>query len=123
MRAPGLHGSQPVFDGREAQAEPRTFCVMSGGEHGDERCTCYTEQATRLFDVRDDVCRHTARWGGYDPFLAPIQPSREEIAIAEPEPPPARIAAGTGTDPTAVGTPRQGEVWGNAPETLRVTGF
>lgn len=121
VRAPGLHGSQPIFDGREARAEPRTFCVMSGGDNGDESCRCYTEQVTRLFDVRDDVCRHMARWGGYDAFLAPME--GQEPALAEEEPPAEsrRSAVGTPTDPASVGSDRMGEVWGKKPETLRTS--
>lgn len=71
-RAPGLHGSQPVFDERPVLAVPRTFCVMSGDPREVQRCTCYTEQVTPIFSVPDDVCRHVARWGEYDPFRGPL---------------------------------------------------
>lgn len=120
MRAPGLHGSQPIFDGRDAQAEPRTFCVMSGGDAGDESCNCYTEQATKLFDVRDDVCRHMARWGGYDPFLAPMEGREGELL--QPEQPQRRAATGIRGEPGMVGNDRMGEVWGKSPATLRASG-
>ena len=94
---------------------------MSGGDNGDESCRCYTEQVTRLFDVRDDVCRHMARWGGYDAFLAPME--GQEPALAEEEPPAEsrRSAVGTPTDPASVGSDRMGEVWGKKPETLRTS--
>lgn len=118
MRAPGLHGSQPIFDGRDARAEPRTFCVMSGGDNGDERCRCYTEQVTRLFDVRDDVCRHVARWGGYDPFLAPFE-GREAETGEEPSDRQPRRAVGIRSEPGEVGSSSMGQVWGRHPETLR----
>lgn len=121
MRAPGLHGSQPIFDGRDARAEPRTFCVMSGGDEGDERCRCYTEQATRLFDVREDVCRHVARWGGYDPFLAPIQAQPLDTAEEVPASSTPRVS-GSRASPEQVATSEMGQVWGRAPDTLRASG-
>jgi hypothetical protein len=121
-RFPALHGSQPVFDGREAVAVPRTFCVMSGGDHGDESCTCYTEQVTKLMDVRQDTCRHVARYGQYDPFLAPPEAGQRGEELQSDWTAPVPAVAGTSTDPGSVGSPHQGRVQGRAPATLRASG-
>lgn len=123
VRVPGVHGSQPIFDGREAQAVPRTFCVMSGGPNGDESCSCYTEQVTRILDVREDACRHVARHGQYDPFKAPPEVGAPGVSPGEPEPAGySAVVPGTGTDSAQVGSQSQGEVWGRAPATLRASG-
>jgi len=116
-RFPGMHESMPIFDGREVQAVPRRFCVISG-EGSDMRCNCYTEQVTLLRDIPPGVCLEVARWGEYDPFRAPPEPGQLHQA-QEAQPVATRPPAGTGSLPSSVGTPRQGEVWGRAPETLR----
>ena len=70
----GVHGSQPIFDGREAKSEPATFCALSGpgldgqGKQAPGRCRCFTEQATVIEGVLPEVCRRSARFGQYDPF-------------------------------------------------------
>lgn len=123
-RAPGLHGSQPIFDGREAQAVPRTYCVISGPAD-NTRCTCYTEQVTPLNDVPVGVCYHVARWGEYDPFRAPPAPPEDRDDaddagdLGKDEP---LLVAGTGTPATNVGTAVQGQMQGRVPETLRASG-
>lgn len=110
----------PIFDGREVQAIPRRFCVISG-EGTDQRCNCYTEQVTLLRDIPPGVCVHVARWGEYDPFRAPPEAGRAN-QVFELEPPAPRTAAGTGSDPAAVGSPHQGDVWGKSPATVRASG-
>lgn len=115
-RAPGLHGSQPVFDDREVAARPRTFCVMSGGPSGDDTCTCYTEQVTKIMDVRQDVCRHTARWGQYDPYLAEVSGVPGEPVPEAPAPAPSSVRGAAGV-PSVVGTPAQGNIWTLPPTT------
>lgn len=73
-RIAGLHGSQPIFDGRKVRAEPATYCVIVGDGSGSEMdvCRCYTEQVTPIPDVNPGVCREAARFGIYDPFRAPL---------------------------------------------------
>ena len=66
-RIAGLHGSQPIFDVRQVTTSPRTLCMISG-EFPNERCRCFTEQATPILDVLDSACRTWARDGLYDPF-------------------------------------------------------
>lgn len=118
-RFPGWHGSQPIFDGREPKAEPRMLCVMSGGSHGMQRCTCYTEQVTRLTQVPDGVCRHVALHREYDPFLAPPAPGEYLDPDDRDQEGRAAKVAGLTQDPGEVGNPSQGHVWGKKPETVR----
>lgn len=120
-RHPGIHGSQPVFDDRPILAKPRTFCVMSGGPHGGERCTCYTEQVTRIPNVSDDVCRFVAVYGQYDPFLAPPAVGHQYQGENHPDESGQANLAGSAQEPGEVGNPAQGEVWGKKPDTLRAT--
>lgn len=123
-RFPGMHGSQPLFDDRAVLTTPRTYCVMSGGDDGMERCRCYTEQVTRLYDVPDRLCRYQALYGVYDPHRLPYEPPVSTTAVQPTDGPKMAPAApaGTGSDPAAVGTPRQGAVWGRLPDTLRASG-
>jgi hypothetical protein len=71
---PGLAFTAPIFaDQLHVQSHPRTLCVIAG-DNKDKRgssCACYTEQATALPDVDDDLCRYLAVKGYYDPFLDP----------------------------------------------------
>lgn len=75
-RIEGIHGSQPVFDGRKVKSEPATYCAISGHLDGPNRCTCYTEQATVIEGVLPSVCRRSARFGMYDPFRAMVSAQR-----------------------------------------------
>lgn len=115
-RVPGMHGSQPIFGEREVRAEPRTFCVISGGQF-DNRCRCYTEQVTPIADVRDDVCRTAARHGAYDPFLRPMEARRAPASdglrgVGAAAPTVTRSVRATGTDPAQVGGGKaMAEVW------------
>lgn len=81
-RIAGVHGSQPIFDGRQARTTPATYCVISGAEL-ETKCRCYTEQVTRILDVTELVCREWARYGRYDPYRGPPQ-SSSSIAFAPP---------------------------------------
>lgn len=75
----GLHGSEPIFGERTAKSEPATYCMISGSG-ADQHCGCYTEQATKIYDVVDSVCRDWATHGRYDPFRA--APKAVESGIA-----------------------------------------
>ena len=91
-RFAGVHGSEPIFDGRKVASIPRTFCVIVGAT-GADVCHCYTEQMTRLPDVQYNACSMMVRNGQYDPFLAParvaVQASEFRspvLATADPTP-------------------------------------
>ena len=87
-RIPGVHGSQPMFDGRKVTAVPGTFCMI-GGESIQTRCRCFTEQATVITDIPEKLCREWAVHGRYDPFKAPARPGSNpvsKLAVAEIDP-------------------------------------
>lgn len=116
-RFPGQHDSMPIFDGREVKTEPRRFCVQVDlGTH--IRCQCYTEQATPLDAVPRSVCMLAARHGEYDPFRAPFAESGQGFGTVDDTRGPPSMRGANG-DPGQVGNPRQGEVWGKSPDTLR----
>lgn len=67
--------SAPVFDKREATADPQLYCMVSApGDGGDgtyrenSQCRCVTEQGT-VYMLEMQRCLYIARWGGsYNPF-------------------------------------------------------
>lgn len=119
----GIPWSAPVFAGRKPTAEPDILCVISEREDGSHRCTCYTEQVTRL-SVPRDVCISFAQGGVYNPYRPKLNsregggsPGANEVA---PDPAPvASTASGMGGVPGEIGSGRQGEVWGKHPPTVR----
>lgn len=103
-RIAGVHGSQPIFDGRSVQAIPQQLCFITG-EPPATRCRCVTEQLTPVKDVQDEVCRDWALFGRYDPYKAPPDGAapvmkREAEKKQEADGPRSVIAQG---DPTQVG--------------------
>lgn len=107
-RAPSLPWSAPIYDGRQAIAQPRVFCISSGdgyngrGEWKEGGVHCQTEQGTRV--VMDErQARAIARWGEpYNPFKQPAheQPQQrggEVESSAATGPMPSTIAGGVGT--------------------------
>lgn len=120
-RFPGQHDSMPLFDDREVQTQPRRFCVITRLE-SHVRCTCYTEQVTPLNDVPRSVCLLAARHGEYDPFRPTFAEAGQGFGTVE-QGRPAPGFSGARGDPGEVGNPRQGEVWGKAPDTVRAAGF
>ena len=74
-RIAGVHGSQPMFDGRKVATVPAQYCFITGSGL-ETTCRCVTEQATPVLDVLDTVCRDWALHGRYDPFKAPATESR-----------------------------------------------
>ncbi|MEI2455333.1 zonular occludens toxin domain-containing protein [Lysobacter firmicutimachus] len=63
--------SAPIFDGRQAHAEPRLLCYISYRDSDDGECKCFTEQATRYY-IADESCRRVARDGEpYNPYRRP----------------------------------------------------
>jgi hypothetical protein len=94
-RVAGIPWTAPAFDGLKVAAHPRMFCIAVD----DGRCSCLTEQGTKL-DTPVKVCRGVAAAGIYDPFLEPPddghqsrtgdeRPQRREAAL----PPAAKGAA------------------------------
>lgn len=72
--------SAPIFDGRQAVAEPKIICAST-----EDSCTCMTEQATRYRTTIDD-CRYMARWGSaYNPFKMPDQVRPEPVKMFDAE--------------------------------------
>jgi hypothetical protein len=74
-RWPAMPWSAPVYDQRQATADPQLFCASSGagqdaqGEWSPASCTCITEQATR-YVISDVECRRIALEGPvYNPYL------------------------------------------------------
>ena len=62
--------SAPAWDGRAVVSDPHVYCIAVGVD-GQDGCSCYTEQATRL-NVDLDKCMVIARQGEpYNPFKAP----------------------------------------------------
>lgn len=58
--------SAPLYDRLMQNASPpRLLCVHVAEP---ERCTCYTEQATRWVGLKDDDCKRLAREGQYEPL-------------------------------------------------------
>jgi hypothetical protein len=83
-----LPASAPIYDGRQVQAYPEAYCVVSGpgrdaqGEWRDGGCTCYTQQMTRVA-MHPDACRKIALdRGDFDPYREPPrEPVRAVAAV------------------------------------------
>jgi len=59
---PGVPWSAPIYvETAKPKTYPKLVCISSR-----TRCTCYTQQATRLPDVPDEVCRKAATDGVFD---------------------------------------------------------
>lgn len=107
--------SAPIFDERAAVSQPDLYCMSSEAFEGQRAsCTCLTEQGTR-YEVDPRTCVLIARHGGpYNPFKA--QPAAtSSVSQVEPPPPIGGPPTGTTTKPGDVGSPEQGNVWGNSP--------
>lgn len=65
-RVPSNPWSAPIFDAREAVAQPELYCVSS--ETG--RCLCHTEQGTRYY-IEPRTCFQIVHHGLYNPYRAP----------------------------------------------------
>lgn len=118
----GVPWSAPVFAGRSVRTEPEILCVLSENPDETQRCSCYTEQVTRL-SVPDAVCFEFALNGAYNPYRAPPSSAgggggREANEVAaDPDPGPS-APVGIPGEPYQVGSPRGGEVWGDHPAVL-----
>lgn len=123
---PGLMYTAPIFaKALRVQAQPRSFCVVSGGDYRNtemSRCTCYTEQGTKIAGVNQTQCRSLAVTGYYDPFRAPAVASGQAASSVGSVESGRAGPSGLRTSPSSVGSPRQGDVWGVPPVTVRAGG-
>lgn len=78
-RVESLPASAPIYDGRQVQAYPETYCVVAGpgnnaqGEWSEGGCSCYTQQMTRI-TMHPDACHKIATEGGeFDPYREPVR--------------------------------------------------
>lgn len=118
-RVAGVHGSEPIFDGREVQAQPATYCISSQ-DGVNSSCHCLSEQGTPVRDIQAATCLEWARNGRYDPYkAAPVAAvSRAEyvpetaLPLDLDAPHLGGIAKGS---PLQVGAPGMGTVQGGAP--------
>ena len=109
-RAPSLPWSAPIYDERQAVAQPRVFCIASGegyngrGEWKEASVHCQTEQGTRV--VMDErQARAIARWGeSYNPFKPPPMDAGSARGVLEHEEPAPRVAPMPGTVRGGAGT-------------------
>lgn len=109
--------SAPIFDDREAVSEPDVYCMSSVGD-GDANasCTCLTEQGTR-YRLDPLTCVTIARHGApYNPFKA--LPDSQEFAAPPVSESETGKPVGLNGDPGAIGSGREGEMWGKKPLTL-----
>lgn len=114
-RVKGQPWTAPVFDEREVVTNPDIYCMSS-----EIKCTCLTEQGTTYF-LEAKICRSIARHGNYNPFREPPaqtrSPGEAELELVDQ----VSETSGSQADPGRVGDPQQGQVWGNAPATLRAS--
>jgi hypothetical protein len=70
---PFVPHSAPIYHGLQPQTVPEILCIISG-ELGsnDQKCSCFTEQATRIQDVPQPVCESYAKNGSYNPYRKPF---------------------------------------------------
>lgn len=82
-RVPALPWSAPIYDGRNAVAEPRVFCMDAGdgytaqGEHASRELRCVTEQGSRHAMPEWQAERLAREGEPYNPYKAP----RQDMAI------------------------------------------
>lgn len=87
-RVAGLPWTAPAYDNRPARSEPMVYCIAVE----DGRCSCISEQGTRL-KVEPAMCRSIAADGIYNPFLDPVGGRRDErVGGARPTQSPAGAA-------------------------------
>lgn len=96
-RIPELPWSAPIYDGREAVAQPRVFCMDAGagetasGTHAPRELRCVTEQGSRHVMPEWQAERLAREGEPYNPFKAPQQAQN--------------IAVDTGSEPVVASGP------------------
>lgn len=69
---PFVPTSAPVWQGRlTPQGVPRILCMLSGYEP-NQKCSCFTERATRLEGVPPSICESYAKNGEYNIYLPEV---------------------------------------------------
>ncbi|MFK2904961.1 hypothetical protein ISP17_13450 [Dyella ginsengisoli] len=109
-RVAGIPWSAPIYDDRKVQSNPDIYCVAYGGEQGDDKCMCKTEQGTRA-EVPFVMCQQVAHGGIYNPYRSPSsaptppqgQARTSGTASAQPSQPPASGAPSGTSWPAGVG--------------------
>lgn len=107
--------SAPVFDDRQAVAQPEVYCMASmpglkaDGTNGRESCTCITEQGTG-YAIEFDQCRLIASHGGtYNPYRDPRQQQvQQPSAMTSSEAAPVVAAVPPQVQPFGMLTPHGG---------------
>ena len=76
--------SAPAYDEFQVKDYPRPYCVISGDSTDKEnsKCTCYTQQATRL-SIGDFACRNYVNNGVFDPYKEPHQSSQQGGGVVQ----------------------------------------
>lgn len=81
--------SAPLYDDRDAKANPELFCMSSGqGQGADGKfalpsCSCVTEQGT-VYQLPIQQCHYVARWGQpYNPYTD--RSARTIVQVEEPK--------------------------------------
>lgn len=92
-RVAGIPWSAPMWDGLQAEGVPDLFCVEAEQEDGSKRCSCYTEQVTKVEGVATQVCSKIANEGIYNPYRRSGEPKREGRSSAEREDRPVASAS------------------------------
>lgn len=85
--------SAPLYDGREATADPQLYCMASdpgtvadGSHRENSSCRCLTEQGT-LYMLDHVQCAYVARWGQpYNPFRERRDEDRRDAPAAADAP-------------------------------------
>ncbi|QMT40883.1 zonular occludens toxin family protein [Neisseria shayeganii] len=96
--------SKPIYNGvRQVKAFERVAACIDGGKSG---CACYTDQATKIREIPEALCREYAHEGlPFDPYREQRQTADSRPAEAPPEERPQILALD--------GQPRQNIAYSN----------
>lgn len=72
----GLPYTAPIY---KDLAVPVSMPMLAGCVSNEKRCTCYTQQATKI-DMDDEQCRLHAKQASFNPFLADKNQNNDVIA-------------------------------------------
>lgn len=74
--------SAPIYEGLQPVDVPRLYCIASGYENTPQRrCTCYTEQVTKVMDIPDYICEHIVKNGQYNPYIPAYESSNNSNSL------------------------------------------
>lgn len=76
--------SKPIYNGvRQVKSYERVAACIDGGKSG---CACYTDQATKIREIPETLCREYASEGlPFDPYREPSQTADNRPAESLPE--------------------------------------